>query len=386
MKITVIGLGFVGYPLLKTLHKAGHTLVGIDISKEKIESFKSDPELNAIEFISRIELFSDADAFILALPTPLDEQNNPDLSAILSVCDKIGDVLNENQIVIIESTYPVRTTRNLILPKLGKNIGEKIVKLVYSPERINPGDPVWDLQNTPKLVAVEDEFSKRKIEELYGEVFQELVFVENYEIAEAAKLLENIYRYININFINEFQQNCDALGLEASKVIAAAGTKPFGFQSFLPSLGVGGHCIPIAPQHFISSLNENESSNGFINHGKKINQTHLMQVLKKIERDFIELNKKKVLVVGVTYKSGVADLRESPALRLIEILRKQENFVSWYDPLIEFFDSEKRVNLSEQSEVALICVNQSDQDLDKILQNNQIVLDISNGMEIRRLK
>lgn len=386
VKITVIGLGFVGLPLLKVLHEAGHKVFGIDISNEKIDSFKSNPDLDGIEFFSEIQPSMDTDAYVLALPTPLDEQNNPDLSALISICDKLGDFIDTNQVVIVESTYSVGTTRNVILPKLGKKIGEKQVKLIYSPERINPGDSSWNLKNTPKLVAAEDEFSAMKITELYGEICDHLVFVESYEIAESAKLLENIYRYVNINFINEFQQNCDVLGLEASKVIAAASTKPFGFHAFSPSLGVGGHCIPIAPHHFIESLKNQKIINGFIEHGKKINDTHFLRVIDKIESKYEPLVDKKVLVVGVTYKPDVADVRESLAVTLITNLRNRGIKVSWFDPLVFTLNGEERSSLSTGADVALICVHQPDHVVLEILANSEIVLDISSGLDIRRLK
>jgi len=386
MKVTVIGLGFVGFPLLKELNNAGHESVGIDISKEKIDSLTSQQELGDIAFATNLDVAKNSDVFVLALPTPIDSQNTPDLTSLSETCDFLGDFLQEHQLVIVESTYSVGTTRNLLLPLLGKKIGTQSVKLVYSPERINPGDPVWNLKNTPKLVAAEDDFSKLKMQEVYGEVFNELVFVESYEIAESAKLLENIYRYININFINEFQQNCEALGLDSSKVIAAASTKPFGFQAFLPSLGIGGHCIPIAPHHFMDSLNKHRVSNGFIDYGNEINQGHLFQVIEKIERDYLNLTGKRILVAGVTYKPGVPDTRESPAVGLINHLRERGVQVSWYDPLVSSLNGENRAPITTEADLALICVEQPDYVVAEISANFDMVLDISSGLDIRRLK
>lgn len=386
MKVTVIGLGFVGLPLVRELNQVGHNLIGIDNSREKIDFFETQQDFEDIAFSTDLHLAQESDAFVLALPTPIDSQSTPDLSALVQTCDNLGDFVNENQLVVIESTYPVSTTRNLLQPLLGKKIGAQSVKLVYSPERINPGDSVWNLKNTPKLVAAEDDFSKLKITELYGEVFDELVFVESYEIAESAKLLENIYRFININFINEFQQNCDALGLDASKVIAAASTKPFGFQAFSPSLGIGGHCIPIAPHHFMESLRNHKVSNGFIDYGNQINKIHLFRVIEKIERDYIDLSGKHVLVVGVTYKPKVPDTRESPAIALIRHLRERSIQVSWYDPLVSSLNGEERGALATGVDLALICVEQSDNVVSEILASTEFVLDISSGLDIRRLK
>lgn len=386
MRVAVVGVGFVGEQLLEALHLKGHEVMGIETQSQRIDYLISKSTLRGVKFSRELSSTENIDAFILALPTPLDAGNVPDLSALMEVCTLIGNMLSENQIVIVESTYAVGTTRNLLLPLLGKRIGISRVKIAYSPERINPGDLLWNFGNTAKLVAAENEQTKSSLIELYGNVFSNLVFVDSFEIAEAAKLLENIYRFININFINEFQQNCEALGLDSSKVISAASTKPFGFQAFLPSLGIGGHCIPLAPHHFMDSLRKHGASNGFIDYGNEINQGHLLQVVEKIEREFVNLTGKRILVAGVTYKPGVPDTRESPAVALINHLRKRGVQVSWYDPLVSSLNGEERGALTTEIDLALICVEQSEYVVSEILTISEIVLDISSGLDIRRLK
>lgn len=386
MRVAVVGVGFVGEPLLEALHLKGHEVMGIETQSQRIDYLISKSTLRGVKFSRELSSTENIDAFILALPTPLDAGNVPDLSALIEVCTLIGSMLSENQIVIVESTYAVGTTRNLLLPLLGKRIGISRVKLAYSPERINPGDLLWNFGNTAKLVAAESEQTKSSLIELYGNVFSNLVFVDSFEIAEAAKLLENIYRFININFINEFQQNCEALGLDSSKVISAASTKPFGFQAFLPSLGIGGHCIPIAPHHFMESLRMHGVSNGFIDYGNEINQRHLFQVIEKIERDYLNLTGKRILVAGVTYKPGVPDTRESPAVVLINHLRERGVQVSWYDPLVSSLNGENRAPITTEADLALICVEQPDHVVAEISANFDMVLDISLGLDIRRLK
>lgn len=386
MRVAVVGVGFVGEPLLEALHLKGHEVMGIETQSQRIDYLISKSTLRGVKFSRELSSTENIDAFILALPTPLDAGNVPDLSALIEVCTLIGSMLSENQIVIVESTYAVGTTRNLLLPLLGKRIGISRVKLAYSPERINPGDLLWNFGNTAKLVAAESEQTKSSLIELYGNVFSNLVFVDSFEIAEAAKLLENIYRFININFINEFQQNCEALGLDSSKVISAASTKPFGFQAFLPSLGIGGHCIPIAPHHFMESLRMHGVSNGFIDYGNEINQRHLFQVIEKIERDYLNLTGKRILVAGVTYKPGVPDTRESPAVVLINHLRERGVQVSWYDPLVSSLNGENRAPITTEADLALICVEQPDHVVAEISANFDMVLDISSGLDIRRLK
>jgi len=386
LRVAVVGVGFVGEPLLEALHLKGHEVMGIETQSQRIDYLISKSTLRGVKFSRELSSTENIDAFILALPTPLDAGNVPDLSALIEVCTLIGSMLSENQIVIVESTYAVGTTRNLLLPLLGKRIGISRVKLAYSPERINPGDLLWNFGNTAKLVAAESEQTKSSLIELYGNVFSNLVFVDSFEIAEAAKLLENIYRFININFINEFQQNCEALGLDSSKVISAASTKPFGFQAFLPSLGIGGHCIPIAPHHFMESLRMHGVSNGFIDYGNEINQRHLFQVIEKIERDYLNLTGKRILVAGVTYKPGVPDTRESPAVVLINHLRERGVQVSWYDPLVSSLNGENRAPITTEADLALICVEQPDHVVAEISANFDMVLDISLGLDIRRLK
>lgn len=384
--ITVIGLGFVGEPLLRSIHNAGFNVSGVDISIPKIEKLSNDSSLSGVTFSDSLKDFSKSDVFIIALPTPVDDDGIPDLSIILNTASAIGDFISPDQMVIIESTYAPKTTRDEILPRLTKNLGGQELHLVYSPERINPGDDKWHVDNTPKLVAAEPKVAQERINSIYSKVFSQLIFVESFEIAETAKLLENIYRFVNINFINEFQQNCEAMGIDASKVIEAASSKPFGFQKFLPSLGIGGHCIPVAPLHFSDRLKKDGIENGFIKHGVEINHLHSSKVISKLENFLGKLSNLTFLVVGVTYKPGVPDIRHSSALNFIEQLRALGCQVYWHDPLVPLINDEKSSPLSTPSDIALICVDQPSTLVNELVASQKKVIDISRGLDIRQLK
>ncbi len=388
IKVSVVGLGFVGRPIVEACLSSEFEVIGIDINPEKLETSLRDFQNLKFKATSNLEEVSHSQIIILALPTPINPDGSSDLSALEQVSSNISSFVDENTLIIIESTYAPYTTRNVIAPLLCAKSGLNFENLLlaYSPERINPGDKYWNLRNTPKLLAGLNEKSLDMAKNFYSKFIDSLVMVDSLEIAETAKLLENIYRFVNISLVNEFQRNCEALGIEASKVIEAASSKPFGFQAFFPGIGIGGHCIPIAPIHFKGTLASHGASNGFIEYGIEINRQQILFIIEKIEREFFKLDDKRILVVGVTYKPAIPDIRESISIILINHLRKRGINVSWYDSLIDHFNGECNNSLEKGTDLALICIEQPNLILSNILEKCDTVLDISAGLEIKRLK
>lgn len=385
MKVTVIGLGFVGKPLVEHCLQADYEVTGVDISRERIEELEKSEIGRKVKFSDNIDVFNDSDIYILALPTPIDAEGRSNLEAIHTTCRRLASFISTDQVVIIESTYPPGTTRNSVIPALKAGHKDKKIQICYSPERINPGDNQWNLANTPKLFSCIDNETRQKVQSFYGNFVNELIYVESFEVAETAKLLENMYRFVNINFINEFQRNCELMGINSLEVIEAASSKPFGFQKFLPSLGVGGHCIPIAPFHFLDTLKTLHSTNSFLEQGNYINQSQASSVITKIEKYF-PLRNKNVLIVGITYKFGVPDVRESPVIAVINDVKSRGANVKWFDTLVKEFNGEENGELDSAYDLVLICVKQPDPVISEVVRKNGIVIDISNGLEFRRLK
>jgi UDP-N-acetyl-D-glucosamine dehydrogenase len=387
LKVSVVGLGFVGRPIVEACLSCEFEVIGIDTNPEKLEVSVRDFQNLKFKATSNIEEVSNSQIIILALPTPLNPDGSSDLSALEQVSSNIASFVDENTLVIIESTYAPHTTRNVIAPLLCAKSGLNYENLLlaYSPERINPGDKKWNLRNTPKLLAGLNEKSVDTAKNFYSNFIDNLVMVDNLEIAETAKLLENIFRFVNISFINEFQDNCNSMGIDALKVIAAAETKPFGFIGFKPSLGIGGHCIPIAPFHFISALNQSKKNrNEFISLAKIKNDQQIDKVVESlINFTNGDIKHKKVLLVGITYKSDVADIRESPRVRLLERLKELGVNISWYDPLIMEFESEKASPLDTTYEIILLCTeNESCFNLVREKTVGQII-DLNHGLQLQ---
>jgi UDP-N-acetyl-D-glucosamine dehydrogenase len=389
VKVSVVGLGFVGIPIVEACLQRGFHVVGIDIDPEKIDKSKQkfqDSKYIASDKLADVE---ESQIILLALPTPLLSDGSSDLSALIQVTIGIAPFLSEETLVVVESTYGPYTTRKLLVPLLSEKSGisQEDLQLAYSPERINPGDPHWNLQNTPKILSGLNQKSIEKAKEFYVNFVDNIVIVDSIEIAETAKLLENIYRFINISFINEFQKNCKMLGIDAISVINAAKTKPYGYQAFYPSVGVGGHCIPIAPKHF-QNLLEKETNfyNSFIELASRINFLQPTEIILSLT-EYLgeEIAGKRILIVGITYKPNVPDLRESPIITLIELLRKAGARVFWHDPLVENFGPEVSSELDTPADLLLYCVNHKGLK-EKVLEISQgVKLDLTYGSHIREL-
>ncbi|MFB4321092.1 nucleotide sugar dehydrogenase [Paenibacillus lautus] len=351
-KIAVIGLGYVGLPLALTFSREGYQVSGIDLDLNKIHSIKigksylldiSDDILHSevisgnLSATNDFSVVADVDAIIICVPTPLNEEHVPDLSFLISAGNMLNEHIQKGQTIILESsTYP-GTTKDVLKPLLEKK-GLKAgidFYLGYSPERIDPGNQQFTFQAIPKLISGITEMCAQKVYELYSLVFDQVIKVSSTEAAELTKLLENTYRYVNISFINEFATLCDHLKIDAWEVIDAAGTKPYGFTKFFPSPGAGGHCIPVDPLYLQWKVKEAGLHSSFIESSAVINQKMPAYIVNQVKAQ-IHSNWKeaRILVIGITYKKDVNDIRESAAIEIMRLLTQEGCYLEYHDPLI----------------------------------------------------
>jgi UDP-N-acetyl-D-glucosamine dehydrogenase len=309
----------------------------------------------------------ECDVKIICVPTPL-ANFKPDLSFLMNAVKTVGKYLNRKDLVIIESTIEPGTTRNLIIPLLEKESGLKKEEfyVVFSPERIDPTNSVWNLNNTPKLVVGMTPEATRIASNFYSLFVNSIIECDSFEVAETAKLLENTFRLINISFINELAIFCQKLSIDVNEVIKAASTKPYGFMPFHPSIGVGGHCIPVDPLYLANKAREIGAPTRFIDLADQINQEMPGYFVGRAEEKIGGLKSKKVLVVGVSYKPNVADVRETPVEALILGLKNKGVQVSWHDDLVKEWNGEKSVALSNKYDLAILATPHAYLDLTKL--------------------
>jgi UDP-N-acetyl-D-glucosamine dehydrogenase len=383
LKVVVIGLGYVGLPLAIESAKAGYSTIGLDIDLNRINNLNLG--ISYLEDIDNVSLkeqarsgkfrasqdFSEikqADVVVICVPTPLLNNHKPDLSAVESAANSITKYLTEGQLVILESTVEPETTRKFLLPLLEKGSGFKREEfdVVFSPERIDPTNKKWTLKNTPKIVAGLTNKASARAVDFYSKFIDNVIVVDSLEVAETAKLLENSFRLVNISFINEISIFCQKLGIDVNEVIAAAATKPYGFMPFYPSIGVGGHCIPVDPLYLANKAREVGASTRFIDLADQINQEMPGYFVGRAEEKLGGLKTKKVLVVGVSYKPNVADVRETPVESLIIGLKQKGAQVSWHDDLVKEWNGEKSATLSSDFDLAIIATPHDYLDLKKL--------------------
>ncbi len=351
MKIGIIGLGYVGLPLAVAFAESGHDVVALDADQRKVdslargESYIEDIPDSALAPVgerlaptTRYADLASCEAVIICVPTPLTGSREPDLTYLLDAGTELAKVLQPNQLVVLESTTYPGTTRERLAPILaesGLSPGADF-HLAFSPERIDPGRTDYTVRTTPKLVGgLTSECSKRA-EDLYALICDQVVVLSGPEAAELSKLLENIFRSVNIAFVNELAQLCDRLEIDVWEVIDAASTKPFGFMRFDPGPGMGGHCLPIDPFYLAFKAREHDFYPEFIELAGKVNQAQPAYCAERIKRALNDLGKpvkdSKILILGVSYKAGVGDMRESPALKIAELLRDLGGDISYHDP------------------------------------------------------
>ena len=411
--VGVVGLGYVGLPLLRAFFQAGFPVVGYDIDQEKIELLKrGDSYLKHLgtDFVKAMAVspkflptsnptdLAKADAIILCVPTPLGTHGEPDMSYIVKSTEMVAKVLKKGQLVSLESTTYPGTTRGDCMPILdrtGLKAGEDYF-LAFSPEREDPGRKDHSTQTIPKLVGGTDPTSGRLATMLYAAAIQQVIPVETAEIAEAAKLLENIYRCVNIALVNELKPVLAAMGIDIWKVIDAAKTKPFGFQAFYPGPGLGGHCIPIDPFYLTWKAREFGHHTRFIELAGEINNSMPHYVIHRTIDGLNELGKPlrgaKVLVVGLAYKPDVDDVRETPAAEIIKLLFEHGADVGYHDPHVPLFAGMRKymeyrmhsVPLTRESirdaDCVLIVTNHTAVDWQLIGDHARLVVDSRNAM------
>ena len=383
MQITVVGQGYVGLPLAITASQSGYLVYGLDNNDEKVALLKSGKSIiedlsdqviqtsvDSLRYIPTMDhkVIAKSQVVLICVPTPLSADHKPDLSVIISATTTVGKNLKAETLVIIESTIEPGTCRNILLPILLKESGLKLgeFEVAYSPERIDPTNKKWSISNTPKLVAGLTENAAKRAGEFYGKFIDSITFCTSLEIAETAKLLENSFRLVNISFINEMAIFCQKIGIDISEVISAAATKPYGFMPFHPSIGVGGHCIPVDPIYLANSAKRVGAPSRFIELADKINQEMPGYFVDRAEEKFGRLKNKRVLVVGVSYKPNVTDVRESPVEALISGLRQKGAQVSWHDDLVKEWNNEKSVALSDEYDLAILATPHDYLDLTKL--------------------
>ena len=351
--VAIIGAGYVGLPLARCFADADMSVVLLDIDAARVaainrgESYVEDvPDevLGPLVGDGRVAASTDydalreTDAVVVALPTPLSPNREPDLSIVLGAARKIGERLRAGHLVVLESTTYPGTTREDVLPileKSGLEVGKDFF-LAFSPERIDPGREDWTVKTTPKVVGGVTPACTSRACELYGRALDNVFSVSSPEAAELTKLLENIFRSVNIALVNELAQLCDRMSVDVWEVVEAAATKPFGFMSFKPGPGLGGHCLPVDPFYLAWKAREFDFYTEFIELEGKVNENMPYFCLEKVTRALNSQEKavkgSKVHIVGVAYKADVGDLRESPALKLIELLRDEGADISYHDP------------------------------------------------------
>ena len=410
--VAIVGMGYVGLPLAVAVFDAGFPVIGFDVDEKKIEHLNNGtPYLKhlgsnfAQDFVDS-ERFSgttdaaelvNADIISLCVPTPLGSHNEPDLTYVLDSTREVAKILRRGQLVVLESTTYPGTTRDEMLPILeesGLKHGEDFF-LAYSPEREDPGRKSETTQSIPKLVGGIDESSGSLAHAFYSAVVDNAHLVSSAEVAESAKLLENIYRAVNIALVNEMKLILDKLGIDIWEVVEAAATKPFGFQPFYPGPGLGGHCIPIDPFYLTWKAKEAGMPTRFIELAGEINQKMpeivVDRVASALNDDGKPLKNAKVLVVGIAYKPDVDDIRETPAAAIIEDLHARGASVQYHDPHIAEFPEMRKYDIDLTSvaltaealvtyDVVLIVTNHAVIDWDLIAMNAQLVIDTRNAL------
>ena len=383
MKVTVVGQGYVGLPLGIFASESGYTVYGLDNNDEKISLLKSGKSIiedlsdevikksvDSKKYLPTVDssVISDSEVILICVPTPLSNDHQPDLDALSRATATVGKNLKAGALVIVESTIEPGTCRNTLLSILLKESGLKPgeFELAYSPERIDPTNKKWSIRNTPKLVAGLTENAAKRAGDFYGRFIDSITICTSLEIAETAKLLENSFRLVNISFINEIAIFCQKIGIDVSEVISAAATKPYGFMPFYPSIGAGGHCIPVDPIYLANAAKVVGAPSRFIELADQINQEMPGYYVGRAEEKLGSLKAKKVLVVGVSYKPNVSDTRESPVETLIVGLKQKGAQVSWHDDLVKEWNGEKSVALSDKYDLAILATPHDYLDLTKL--------------------
>lgn len=409
--VAVVGLGYVGLPLVVEHGRAGFRVIGLDDNPVKVAKVNrgenyigdvSDSDLKSLVDAGRLCATTDyhdlteADVIIICVPTPLTLNKEPDLSYILGVADKVRTIMRPGQLVVLESTTYPGTTEEVLEPILetsGLTVGSEFF-LAFSPERVNPSDEVFKTHNTPKLVGGVTRQCLKVAQTLYASSITDVIAVSSPRVAELSKVFENTYRAVNIALVNELALLCDRMGLSVWEVLEAAKTKPFGIQIFEPGPGVGGHCIPLDPFYLSWKAREYDFSTRFIELAGEINLRMPYFVLDKIGRALNtrerSIKGSRVLILGIAYKKDINDERESPALKVFELLEEAGALVSYHDPYVArvkphtFFSREIRsipltAEMLNHQDCVVITTDHSNVDYEWVVDHSRLVVDARNA-------
>lgn len=376
-KVCIIGLGYVGFPLAVLCSVKDYEVFGYDKDEKKMERIAKGENVVEEKYLdemipkARINIVRDegkmkeCDIFIIAVPTPVDERYYPDLSYVIAASETVAKNMRKGALVIVESTINPGVCDEIVRPifeKAGYKIGRDVY-ISHCPERINPGDPKWNVTNIPRIVGSFDEIGLQKTLDFYRSIIDaQIMPMKSIFEAEATKIMENSFRDINIAFVNELAKSFDLMGIDVVNVIRGAATKPFAFMAHWPSCGVGGHCIPVDPYYLIEKAKELDFDHKFLRVARAINNSMpgytvelLQDALNKIQKSF---KGTPVGILGVSYKANVGDLRESPALKIIELLKEREASLHIFDPHVPEKSTTGNVEeLLEKSEAVVIATN-----------------------------
>ncbi len=409
--IGVVGLGYVGLPLAVEHASAGFSVMGLDDNQSKVdkvnrgENYIPDVDSDLLKELTHegrlvgvrhYQALTQADVIIICVPTPLTANKEPDLSYILAVADKVRKIMRPGQLIALESTTYPGTTEEVLQPILetsGLKIGEEFF-LAFSPERVNPGDSKYKTRNTPKLVGGVTDKCRQAAEVLYQQSITQVIPVTSPRVAELSKVFENTYRAVNIALVNELALLCDRMQIDVWEVLEAAGTKPFGIQIFQPGPGVGGHCIPLDPFYLSWKAREYDFPTRFIELAGEINLRMPYFVVDKITRAMNTrqraINGARILLLGIAYKKDIDDERESPALKVFELLEQQGAHVQFHDPYVPvvkphtFFSRQIRSvaldeDLLESQDCVVITTDHSCIDYEWVVNHSDLVVDSRNA-------
>jgi UDP-N-acetyl-D-glucosamine dehydrogenase len=406
--VAIVGAGYVGVPLAQVFADAGRSVLLVDVSAERVaqlnrgesyiedvpsEALKQLVDRGAVRATTDYDELRDAAAILIALPTPLSRQREPDLSIVRSATEEIAKRLRPGHLVVLESTTYPGTTRDEIRPILERVSGLTAgadFHLAFSPERVDPGRVDHTTKNVPKVVGGIDEASTEAAAALYGSAIDTIHRVSSPEAAELTKLLENIFRSVNIALVNELAQLCDRMGIDIWEVVDAAATKPFGYMRFEPGPGLGGHCIPIDPFYLTWKAREYDFSTRFIELAGEVNQNMPYYCRSRVSQALNHgagksLKGSRILVLGVAYKADISDMRESPALKLIELLDNAGAEVSYHDPHVPQFEEHGHSRTSaplqpEAYDAVVIATAHSGIDYAKLVEEAALVVDLRNAI------
>ncbi|MGB9720291.1 MAG: nucleotide sugar dehydrogenase [bacterium] len=417
-KIGIIGLGYVGLPLALELNRQGFNIIGVDIDRERVDKIKRGisfiddvPQKEISKFVRQKRLWAttdykklkDADIIIICVPTPVNANKEPDLNPVINSSENIAKVLRRNRLVILKSTTFPETTEKIVLPILNQS-GLKVGRdfyLAFCPERIDPGNKRFGVANTPTVVGGVTKKCTQIATLFYKQFVNNVISVSSARTAEMTKLLENTFRNVNIALVNEFAQLCERMGnINIWEVIEAAKTKPFGFMPFYPGPGVGGHCIPVDPYYLSYKAREYDFHTVFIELSARVNEEMpyfvVNKTIEELSRSGVCPVQAKVLLLGMAFKKDISDLRDSPAIKVYQIMKDKVAKLDYNDPHVPYFElNEKKIKSVKldfkrlnRYDVVVILTDHSAYDYEKIVKYARLIIDTRNAIkkENRKVK